>query len=304
MDQFYPINNSGVYTHLLPSIGGGLMAWIESHQELGAHPKTLKFARLLNISRAAAVGHLHFLWWWALDYSQDGDLSRFEALDIAIGGEWEGDAAAFVDALARAGFIDVTPNGWAVHDWDQYGGRLQDRRAKDAERKRNSRSVQRTSSGHPADGAETPRDGVRNTTQHNRTQHNMGEESPKPPQRARVKEPTGFELFYGGYPKKVGRDDAEKAWKKLNPSQDLQDEINAAVSRQKCWESWQSGFIPNPATFLNGGRWKDEEPPKRGGSNGRASPFAGIDEFERIVNGTQEPAQGREQVFETTGRVQ
>lgn len=143
------------------------MAWIESHQELGSHPKTLKLARILGVSRAAAVGHLHFLWWWALDYSQEGNLNRFEALDIAIGGEWESDPETFVDALVRAGFLDQTSDGLAVHDWDQYGGRLQERRAKDAERKRTTRNVQRMSSGQGADIQETAC-----VTQHNSREHN------------------------------------------------------------------------------------------------------------------------------------
>jgi len=39
------------------------VAWIESHQTLGQHPKTRKLARLLNISAPTAVGHLQFLWW-------------------------------------------------------------------------------------------------------------------------------------------------------------------------------------------------------------------------------------------------
>ena len=38
-----------------------------------------------------------------------------------------------------------------------------------------------------------------------------------------------------------------------------------------------------PATFLNGGRWKDEEPPPKAKANGRASPFSGIEEFERRI---------------------
>jgi len=38
-----------------------------------------------------AVGLLHCLWWWCIDYATDGDLSRYDAEDIAIACEWEGD---------------------------------------------------------------------------------------------------------------------------------------------------------------------------------------------------------------------
>ena len=45
------------------------MAWIESHQELWRHPKTKKLARLLGVSVPTVVGHLHGIWYWALDFS-------------------------------------------------------------------------------------------------------------------------------------------------------------------------------------------------------------------------------------------
>lgn len=49
------------------------MAWIESHQEIWRHPKTKKLARLLGVSVPTAVGHLHGIWYWALDFAQDAD---------------------------------------------------------------------------------------------------------------------------------------------------------------------------------------------------------------------------------------
>lgn len=117
------------------------MAWIESHQELGRHPKMKKLARILNIAVPTAVGHLHFFWWWALDYAQDGSLSRYDAGDIADAALWEQDAQAFVDAMVEAGFIDRDQDGTLrIHDWDDYAGRLLDKRRQNAERKRRSRA--------------------------------------------------------------------------------------------------------------------------------------------------------------------
>ncbi|WP_407310979.1 hypothetical protein [Desulfosporosinus sp. SB140] len=100
------------------------MAWIESNQELGRHPKTKKLARLLGISAVTAVGHLHFLWWWALDYIQDGLLSKYDEFDIAEACMWEGDEKFFVNALVKARFIDETENGLVIHDWLDYAGRI------------------------------------------------------------------------------------------------------------------------------------------------------------------------------------
>jgi len=112
------------------------MAWIESHQDLLHHPKTEKFARLLGITRVTAVGHLHCLWWWAVDYAEDGDLSRFDALDIAIGGEWDGDMDKFLEVLVFVGFIDFANDRYTIHNWDKYFGRLLEQRQANARRQR------------------------------------------------------------------------------------------------------------------------------------------------------------------------
>jgi len=113
------------------------VAWIESHQELGRHPKTKKFARLLGISLPAAVGHLHYFWWWAMDYAQDGDLSRYEITDIAEACEWEGEPEKLWEALIQVGFVDEEIR---IHDWCDYAGRLLEKREQNKERKRKSRA--------------------------------------------------------------------------------------------------------------------------------------------------------------------
>ena len=114
------------------------MAWIESHQELGQHPKTKRLARALQISLPAAIGHLHLLWWWALDYAQDGDLHKYTDEDIADAICWDGDAAQIANALITSGFIDQAEGGTrSIHDWYEYAGRLIDqRKAQDDYKKR------------------------------------------------------------------------------------------------------------------------------------------------------------------------
>lgn len=141
------------------------MSWIESHQSLGDHPKTIRAAGLLKIDPAQMVGHLHYLWWWALDYAPDGDLSGFTAAEIAHACRWRKNADAFLEALltcGRSGFIERVEGSLQIHDWEMYAGKLLDKRRKDAARKRGQRAdIQRTSSGHPQqaaqDGARTAR---------------------------------------------------------------------------------------------------------------------------------------------------
>lgn len=131
------------------------MAWIESHQGLARHPKTLKLARKLNVHVAQAIGHLHMFWWWALDYAQDGDLSHCDPEDIAIAADWPEDADFFVESMVEVGFIDRDNDGLLIiHDWYDYAGKLIERRAADAARKKRSRAkkdAQETSEGRPSD---------------------------------------------------------------------------------------------------------------------------------------------------------
>lgn len=133
--------------------------WIESHQELGRHPKTRKLARMLGVSIPTAIGHLHLLWWWAVDYAPDGALGRFDPADIADATMWEGDPAQLVTALRDAGWLDDTDGGPQIHDWADYAGRLLERRRADTARKRSTRHhpVRRTSAGHPPDIRRTAR---------------------------------------------------------------------------------------------------------------------------------------------------
>ena len=74
--------------------------------------------------------------------------------------------------------------------------------------------------------------------------------------------PEGFDRFWKAYPKKKSRGQAEKAWAKLKPDEQLQDRIVDAIERAKTSAQWQKDggtYIPYPATWLNSKGWLDEE---------------------------------------------
>jgi hypothetical protein len=112
------------------------MAWIESHQQLGRHPKMVRLAARVRACRPQVIGHLHYLWWWAVDFAPSGDLSAFAADEIAAASEWNGDANLWLAALKEIGWIDDTGH---LHDWFDYAGKLIERREKDCGRKRDMR---------------------------------------------------------------------------------------------------------------------------------------------------------------------
>lgn len=68
----------------------------------------------------------------------------------------------------------------------------------------------------------------------------------------------GFEKFWSAYPKKVGKKAAKKAFDRVRVPVET---LLTAVERQKCSAQWSKDngqYIPNPATWLNQGRWEDE----------------------------------------------
>jgi len=128
-----------------------VMAWIQLHQELFNHRKTRKAAKLLGIPKVYVVGHITALWCWCLDNAPDGDLSHIDQDIIADISEYPGDALLYCNTLQDAGFIDNEGDCLFIHDWDEYAGRLIERRKSDTERKRKDRDIRRTSAGHPQD---------------------------------------------------------------------------------------------------------------------------------------------------------
>ena len=114
------------------------MAWIELHQTLPTNRKTMRLKRLLKIKTPQAIGHMCMLWLWAIDNAPDGDLSSFDADDIAEAGGYTGkDPSAFVDALIGAGFVDDDGDNLHLHDWMDYaGGLIEHREERKAYKKR------------------------------------------------------------------------------------------------------------------------------------------------------------------------
>lgn len=76
--------------------------------------------------------------------------------------------------------------------------------------------------------------------------------------------PRGFDRFWAVYPRRVGKQDALKAWGQLNPDDDLVELIVAGVERWKTCDQWTKdggSFICYPATFIRGRRWEEDDRP-------------------------------------------
>lgn len=272
------------------------MAWIESHQEIWRHPKTKKLARLLKISVPTAVGYLHGLWYWAMDFAQDGDISKYDPEDIADAVLWDDPADMLLNAFVEAGFVDRDDQTITIHDWLDYAGNLIARKEIQKEqtrervkRYRNRRNKEGNADVTPCNADVTPCNAptVPNQTVPNQTVPDVppiapqgaapsqsgesltvktagmaaGNETREQPSKTLTDR--RFDEFWATYPRKVGKQAALNAFRKIKPNEELFGRIIKAVNDAKSAEQWQrdSGrYIPNPATWLNQGRWDDELP--------------------------------------------
>lgn len=70
-----------------------------------------------------------------------------------------------------------------------------------------------------------------------------------------------FDQFWEIYPKKRSKGRAERAWVKINPSDDLFSEIMTSLQQAKLCPEWKKEggqYIPYPASWLNSKGWEDE----------------------------------------------
>ncbi len=73
-----------------------------------------------------------------------------------------------------------------------------------------------------------------------------------------------FDIFWSIYPKKRSKGQAEKAWAKIKPNEQLMVQIMSALERATTSADWQKDggqYIPYPATWLNAKGWEDDYTP-------------------------------------------
>jgi hypothetical protein len=144
------------------------MAWIEIHQSLPNHRKTLALGDELGIEPVQAVGHMVSFWLWALDNVPSGELAGVKPSIIARAAQWTGEADRLLQAMVGVGFLDYDGE-YRIHNWHRYAGKLIDRREDNKERMR----AKRAQNVHNTCTTRAPAT-VPNSTQQNSTEHSNG----------------------------------------------------------------------------------------------------------------------------------
>lgn len=72
-----------------------------------------------------------------------------------------------------------------------------------------------------------------------------------------------FDEFWTQYPRREGRQAAQRAFEKLKPDRGLTDRLLGDIAKRLGTGTWsEKQFIPHASTYLNGRRWEDELIPR------------------------------------------
>lgn len=182
------------------------MAWIESHQDIETHPKTLDLMAFMEWDLDKTIGKLHRFWWWCLKYAEDGDLRKHndDRLAQAVGVSPGESSKRFIEAMVRACWLDREPY-FRVHDWWEYAGMLLQIRYKhDSKKWKKVRSfyVGKTKNGSSnSSNNSTPTNQTNQPDQPNQTNHTKGRGffKPTPEEVTGYAKTIGFELDGGSF---------------------------------------------------------------------------------------------------------
>lgn len=228
--------------------------WLAVHLEIRDSPKLRALYKMLDISKAEAVGFLVLFWMWATsNCSRDGEIisATIDDIDDAVG--WKGRRKRLSCALADAGWIDTKGSRMYIHDWLEYAKPYydyQDRLERDRLRKAGSRAILTNSEANeiPVDiptesPEELPVDGRGEFLPlHNNTLHNNKDISILSDQ---------FTDFWTTYPRKDDKQAALRCWKaRIKEGIEPTDMITAAKSYAAKRAGQDPQFTKQAKTFI------------------------------------------------------
>ena len=257
------------------------MSWFKVDDSFPQHRKVLRIPRR---HRMACIG----LWIsgaaWCSRHLSDGWLDKF--LIDELGGS--DDLAAL---LIDVGLWEDKGEHVLFHNWSDFQttrAQVEEKKEKDAERKRKSREVfdkkrarsqtsdhaetenVTTESAPSPSGQERPSENVTRveTETHTETPTPTHTETPTETEVSTKKHlviadaPTPFDDFWSAYPRKVAKTAAVKAWKNAT-RKTTASVITAGAVRYRDDPNREPEFTAHPASWLNAGRWDDEPLPAR-----------------------------------------
>lgn len=206
--------------------------WIKLQKDTPDKPEVLAIASRLGIDPDAVTGKLIRIWSWFDTHTTNGNATSvtYAFLDRITG------VTGFAEQVELVGWLRQSGHDLILPNFDFHNGETAKKRAMGKNRVEKHRG-----------NAESNASSVT---------------KPLPEKRREEKNTnTLFDKFWTAYPNKVGKDATKKAFDKRNPDQELANLMMTALENQKISDKWTKDngqYIPNPATWLNQGRWKDE----------------------------------------------
>lgn len=207
--------------------------WIKLQKDTPDKPEVLAIASRLGIDPDAVTGKLIRIWSWFDTHTTNGNATSvtYAFLDRITG------VTGFAEQVELVGWLKQSGHELILPNFDFHNGETAKKRAMGKNRAEKHRN-----------NAESNADSVTKTS----------------PEKRREEKNTNtlFDKFWAAYPNKVGKDAAKKAFDKRNPDEELTNLMMTALESQKSSDKWAKDngqYIPNPATWLNQGRWKDED---------------------------------------------
>lgn len=244
-------------------MAGGI-DWFRWHHGSVTDPKFQLVARKSKQALASVIAVWAFVLEQASASEERGTFGSIdgEAIDCLLGLE-DGATAAILAAMGERGLVE----DGSVSAWEKRQPKRERTDNTNTERSRAHRAKQRQAAQNSEEQRHaTPE--ISDATPCNATQHQKkprGEESREEKKNTpSIPQGGGFDEFWSAYPKKVGKDDARKAFLKRKPDGELLALMLAAIAAQRESQAWTRDggqYIPNPSTWLNQGRWQDETDP-------------------------------------------
>lgn len=251
--------------------------WVKIRRDLPDDVAILTTATALGQSENEVLGACVRFWLWANGHTADGmvPLPRNAPGVTAVTPPSRGGdapvtgvcAQGVVDRIARlsgfaecmehAGWLEIRDGCFNLPRYDRHMSKSAKQRALAAERQ----AEFRRNAGSVTDASRGALPEKRREEDNNPPTPQGGGDDESPAEAL----PEGFAAFWDAYPRKVGKKAAVAAWKKAKIGKALAARIPAAVEAQKNTRKWREGYIPNPATWLNQGRWDDEVLPEDAG---------------------------------------
>lgn len=213
--------------------------WIKVEVDLPEKPEVWQIAGITGLDADSVVGKLIKVWRWFDSHTESGNAVgvTYPLVDHVAG------VTGFADAMAFCGWLEQCGACMSLPNFERHNGKTAKNRALTAKRVAKFKEESNVKGNAIIVTTALPKE--EKSILNQKTSSSADEYS------------LIFLEFWAAYPRKVGKDEAFKAFKKRHVTPEILSVMLRSLSFQAAaWSDPQ--FIPHASKWLNSGRWKDE----------------------------------------------